>query len=468
MLTNTTIRCKLLIILLLSAGLVACNKLLDVPTPPNEIGIDAAFNDSASAVSAVTGIYNRMVLHGFFEWSGLSYFAARSADEAVSNSYLDLFARDSLLYTNTDVQSMWTQGFESLLMINTCLRGLQSTNRLSATLHRQLLGETLFCRAFVNFYLVNIWGDAIPLITSPDVDVNQTAKSVPRQQMYDQIISDLKEAQGLLTNMYPTSFSKGRPNLMAANALLARVYLYQGRYSDAITQATTVIGSNLYFPLPPPASAFVAGTKEAIWQLMPPTTTSRETVAVGDATIYLLSATSLTPQLLAAFEPGDLRRQSWVVDNIFSGATYTTANKYKRHVNNSMLLEYYTVLRLAEQYLIRAEAYTRLGQIEAAIADLNVVRARAGLPALPGSLTQQQCMSAVEHERQVELFTEWGHRWFDLKRWPGITNPNVTRADEVLGAIKPDWQPTDQWYPVPRSELQLNAFLVQNPGYPAR
>lgn len=133
-----------------------------------------------------------------------------------------------------------------------------------------------------------------------------------------------------------------------------------------------------------------------------------------------------------------------------------------------MLLEYYTVLRLAEQYLIRAEANTRLGQTQAAIDDLNVVRARVALFALPASLSQQQCMNAVEQERRVELFTEWAHRWFDLKRWPGISNPNLTRADEVLGAIKPDWQPTDQWYPVPRSELQLNAFLVQNPGYPAR
>ena len=77
-------------------------------------------------------------------------------------------------------------------------------------------------------------------------------------------------------------------------------------------------------------------------------------------------------------------------------------------------------------------------------------------------------MYAVEQERRVELFTEWGHRWFDLKRWPGIADVNKSRANEVLGAIKPDWQSTDEWYPVPRTELQLNSFLVQNPGYPAR
>lgn len=462
-------RTKLLFIyLVLFIGLGACNKLLEVQSPPTEINIDRAFNDSASALSAVSGIYNGMVLHGYFEWSGLSYFAARSADETVFKSPPDLFAADSLLYTNKDVQTMWEQGFSSLLMINTCLRGIELSDRLSATLHRQLLGEILFCRAFVNFYLVNFWGNAIPLITSPDVDINRTAPSVPQQRVYEQIISDLLQAQELLTNTYPVSYSKGRPNVMAANALLARVYLYQARYADAVAQATTVIGSNLYTPLPPPASAFVAGNKEAIWQLIPPYNTTGATEPVGDAKLYLLAANSLTPQLLAAFEQGDLRRQAWVVDNVYLGITYTTANKYKRSNSSSGTVEYYTVLRLAEQYLIRAEANTRLGNVQPAITDLNIIRARAKLPALPMTLIQQECMLAVEQERRVELFTEWGHRWFDLKRWPGISNTNITRADEVLGAIKPDWQSTDQWYPVPRSELLLNANLVQNPGYPSR
>jgi hypothetical protein len=467
--TNTAIRYPLLFILLLSTGLVGCNKLLDVPQPPKEVGIDDAFNDSITAIAVIAGIYNKMVSHGHFEWSGVSFYTARSADDALGRMpgsvFIDDFARDSLLYTSDEVLNMWEEGFSSLLTINTCIRGYQSANVLSPSLQRQLLGESFFCRAFVNFYLVNIWGDAIPLITTPDMDANRFAKSVPRQQVYDLIVADLLQAQALLTNTYAGA-GRVRPNLMAVNALLARVYLYQGRYSDAIAQSTTVIGSNLYSPLPPPDSTFLQSGKEAIWQLM---LTNNNPSSVGDAKIYLSGEASLTTQLLAVFEPGDLRRQSWVtnVRNTIYGFTVTTANKYKEK-NGAPFTGYNTVLRLAEQYLIRAEAYIRLAQTQAAIADLNIVRARAGLPALPTSLTQQQCMNAVEQERRVELFTEWGHRWFDLKRWPGITNPNGTRADEVLGAIKPDWQPTDQWYPVPRSELQLNEFLVQNPGYPTR
>jgi hypothetical protein len=466
--TYSTIRYQLLFAGLLLTGLVACNKLLDVQPPPDEIDTDQAFSDSASAVAAISGIYTNMIMHGYFECSAASYYTARSADDAVYKRSIDYFALDSLLYDNVEIRQMWTEGFNSLWTINTCISELQSTNRLSTTLHHQLLGETLFCRAFVNFYLVNCWGDALPLVTTPDVHANRTAKSVPRQQVYDQIIADLLQARELLTDVYP-GHGRVRPNLMAASALLARVYLYQNRYSDAIALATSVIGSNLYLPLPAPASVFLKDSREAIWQLMP-SVGSGVSGSVADVVLYQRIATSLTPQLLAAFEPGDLRRQAWIVNNVVSGTTYTTANKYKDKgfTGNTAPTEYYMVLRLAEQYLIRAEANARLGQTIAAIADLNVLRERASLPALPATLTPQECMLAVEHERQVELFTEWGHRWFDLKRWPGINDPNLARADEVLGAVKRDWQPTDKWYPVPRSELQVNPSLVQNQGYPGR
>lgn len=466
--TFTNTRYTFLFAGLLIAGVESCDKLLEVPLPPENTSIDQVFSDSASAVAGVSGIYNQMITNGFFEWSGVSYYTARSADDAKFNRSIDYFALDSLLYTNSEIKFMWDEGFNSLWSINTCIGGLQSANKLSASLHNQLLGELFFCRAFENFYLVNCWGDALPLITTPDLQLNRVAKSVPRQMVYDQIISDLIQAQQLLINSYAGN-GRVRPNRLAAKALLARVYLYQNRYSDAIAQATEVIASNFYLPLPTPASVFLKDSPEAIWQLMP-SIGSGVTGAVADVSLYQRLATSLTPQLLASFEPGDLRKQAWVVNNVVSGVTYITANKYKDKgfTGNTTPTEYYMVLRLAEQYLIRAEAYSRLGQTGSAIADLNVIRTRASVPPLPVSLTQQQCMSAVEQERRVELFTEWGHRWFDLKRWPGIANPNLTRADEVLGTIKRDWQSTDQWYPVPQPELQANPFLRQNPGYPER
>lgn len=464
---TTKIILPLLFLLLLSAALPCCNKILDVPAPPGQTGVAAAFGDSTSAVAAVTGIYVLMGSHGYFEWSGISYNAARSADEVVYHLGTDSFAENSLLYNNTTIRLMWQQGFYSLIAINTNISGLRASTGLSVALQHQLLGEMLFCRAFVNFYLVNLWGDAVPLVTSPDVAVNASAKSENHRQLYTQIISDLLEAQHDLSIAYPGT-ERVRPNVMAADALLARVYLYQQRYSEAITLANTVIGSNLYSPLPPLGKVFLASSQETIWQIISPYFNGPG--AVGDAYVYYYNPSSVTPQLLAAFEPGDLRRQSWITTNVSYSDTFKIPYKYKNGVfnNDSLPTEYDVVLRLAEQYLIRAEANARLGQTSAAIADLNIIRARAGLPALADTLSPMQCIKAVEQERRVELFCEWGHRWLDLKRWPGIGNASLTRADEVLGAYKSGWQPTDQYYPVPQYDLQVDPNLVQNPGYQTR
>ena len=87
-----------------------------------------------------------------------------------------------------------------------------------------------------------------------------------------------------------------------------------------------------------------------------------------------------------------------------------------------------------------------------------MVRLRAGLPLLSASLTQAQLLAAVEQERKVELFGEWGNRWFDLKR--------TNRADAVIGGQKPaTWQSTDVLYPIPGAQILANTNLTQNPGY---
>ena len=112
---------------------------------------------------------------------------------------------------------------------------------------------------------------------------------------------------------------------------------------------------------------------------------------------------------------------------------------------------------MAEQYLIRSEARIQQGNLAGGIQDLNTIRNRAGLSNF--NLTDKNSLlTAVLHERQVELFTEWGHRWFDLKRTNNATN--------VLNAVKgAGWQPFDTLYPVPQVEIQNNGRIVQNAGY---
>jgi len=169
----------------------------------------------------------------------------------------------------------------------------------------------------------------------------------------------------------------------------------------------------------------------------------------------------LSISLLNSFEPGDLRKvttgtNGWLGKNTVGGVDYYYPKKYRARTS-SPITEYDIVFRLAEQYLIRAEARVKQNKISEATLDLNMIRNRAGL--LNTTATDQTSLSlAIQHERQVEMFAEWGNRWLDLKR-TGIIN-------SVLAPTKgANWQSTDALYPIPFNEIQINVNLIQNPGY---
>jgi len=118
------------------------------------------------------------------------------------------------------------------------------------------------------------------------------------------------------------------------------------------------------------------------------------------------------------------------------------------------------VLRLAEQYLIRAEARAQQNNVGGAQSDLNTIRTRAGLPNTTAN-DKTSLLAAIIHERQVELFSEWGHRWLDLKRSGNL--------DAMMAVVAPakgaTWSSNWQWYPIPSYEIVQDPNLVQNPGY---
>jgi hypothetical protein len=141
-----------------------------------------------------------------------------------------------------------------------------------------------------------------------------------------------------------------------------------------------------------------------------------------------------------------------------NGQTYSCPYKYRIKGGTTDAAEYNVVFRLAEQYLIRAEANAHNGKINDAVADINVIRNRAGLPPVTNGIGLDSCLSIIMQERRKEFFTEWGHRWFDLKRTNRIdTELKLSKADE--------WQTHDRLYPIPLLEMQANPSLIQNDGY---
>jgi hypothetical protein len=165
---------------------------------------------------------------------------------------------------------------------------------------------------------------------------------------------------------------------------------------------------------------------------------------------------TISNSLLNSFEPDDNRKVKWISSNLVDGQSYSFPYKYKQGIDASDRGEYDMVLRLAEQYLIRAEARAEQGESDGALSDVNIIRNRAGLSGLINS-DKDSMLVSITHERQCELFAEWGHRWMDLKR--------TGQIDAVLGAEKPAWKNTSALLPIPLVELGKNPKLYQNPGY---
>ncbi|RYZ53557.1 MAG: RagB/SusD family nutrient uptake outer membrane protein [Sphingobacteriales bacterium] len=446
----------LILFLFLLAG-PSCKKFVEVPAPDDRILAEDVFASDEKALGAMTAVYGNAINGGLGLLNGLGTVSGGySADELLKYNALPVeqeFSANSLLPTNANVKMLWSTAYQNIYYVNAILEGIQGAEGLSAPVKAQLEGESRFVRALHYFYLVNYFG-RVPLVTSTDYAANSLLPRVDTATIYQQIVTDLLRAKELLPAVYATA-DRNRPNKWAASALLARAYLYQQNWAGAISESDSVIGSSLYGLQADLATVFLKNSREAIWQLSPTSGLLRETSMMRPT-----GTTTLTPQIhvtqsvLSSFEAGDRRRQKWVDSVTFQSVRYYYPSKYRN--TSSAVTEYYTVLRLAEVYLIRAEARLRSGNLPGAIQDINAIRSRAGLSGTSAA-TESAIAAAISLERQHEFFAEFGHRWLDLKRW-GTAGP-------VLAPIKAAWQPTDIYYPIPQDELLNNSALHQNPGY---
>jgi hypothetical protein len=473
---NTYMRYILSASLLLTFTLlnINCRKLIEINDPVNTITTSQSFSNDANASSAVIGVYNTLAGPNniTFSNSGATLFAGMSADELIlfyNDPEFSPFQNNNLEPTNnTLAYTFWTQTYFAIYQANAAIEGLSQSTGVSLDLRNQLLGECKFLRGFCYFYLTNLFGD-VPLVLTTNWNENATLTRTKKDDIYKQIIADLIDADKILTSGYSYSSNERiRANKWAATALLARVYLFKEDWINAELLSSKVLSNTELFNISENlTNVFQKNSQEAILQFQVSDKSFPYATKEGNTFIPFDNTSNpnyyLTSQLLESFETGDLRKQNWIDSTIFNdGVTSTTyfyPFKYKiRFGTPENIEEYYTVLRLAEQYLIRAEARANQGNIPGAIADINVIRNRAQLAHLTSTLNQSETLKAIQHERQIELFAEFGHRWLDLKR--------LNQADVVLSNIKGgNWQTTDQLYPIPLTELQRNPQLIQNPGY---
>lgn len=443
---------------------MACEGFVDTDPPGHQIVKEDVFHSDETAIAAMDGIYHIMYGATVFtsgSRSSVTAIAGFSADELeghTSDIGIMEFYQNEVTITNRANLGLWSSAYNIIYMSNAILEGLTPSEGITDTMKKQLEGEAKFIRAFTYFYLVNLYGE-VPLITTTSYKANALAARDSKNSVYTQIIQDLEEAVELLTTDYRTSM-RTSPNTYAAMALLARVYLYLEEWAKAESYATKVIQETATYQLLEDLnSVYMADSREAIWQISP--------VVRGhtnEATTFILEGhptfCSLTQNMVNAFESGDARFTHWIGSISEGTETFYYPYKYKVKDATGDPTEYSIVLRYAEQYLIRAEAQVQQNKLSGAITDLDVIRSRAGLPLISEvnpSIDQKTLLNATLQERRMEFFTEWGHRWLDLKR--------TGKVSEELSSLKPLWQTTDVIYPIPEQERLKNPNLTQNTGY---
>ncbi|MFY7652013.1 MAG: RagB/SusD family nutrient uptake outer membrane protein [Chitinophagaceae bacterium] len=453
---KTIINCLMLGVVVLAA----CNKKLDIK-PFQSIDQETALSSEKDVVVTLVGAYD-----------GLQSTAALGGDimlmnELIGNNddirFTGTFAglsdawRLEMVADNTFALGIWTQAYNTINRCNNVLSGLDKVTSSTATRNR-IEGEALFIRSTLYFELVRLfgktWGDGnnatnpgVPLVLTKTTGITD-ADYRPRnsvQEVYQQVITDLTRAESLLPNTNTIFAAKN-----AAAAVLSRVYLQQGDYANARDAANRIIASGrnpLAATFPGLWFTFMtnAGNSPAEYIFSMRVTTQDGTNGLNTyfgtnagAGTAGRSDCKINNSHLAKYETGDARRYFITL----SGANYT-----RKHLDRFGNVPY---VRTAEMLLTRAEANFRLGTSTGAtpLADVNTVRARAGLAPLT-SVT----LDDILKERYLETAFE-GNRLHDVKRLRG-----------TIGTAANAWNNPKLILPIPLREMDVNKNLVQNQGY---
>ena len=419
--------------------IVSCTNDLD-QAPPNIA--------SSDSLTDFTGVLNAAY---FYQHAGVTPFAVMGdfrADNALMEEEpfptFDRFTNELVVMEDQFFGPFYTGMYRSILSANTVIEN--STNATQ-------VGEAQFLRALSYFKLVRAFGDVpINLSGSPSVTDNSILARQPVATVYSQIISDLQAAMAALD----TESNNGRASQLAAQGMLGKVYMQLGDFGNAETNLAAVVNGA--------ASAGIALqddfanifgvdndlNSEIIYATQVSSSISDEygfsefwSWSGGLDTKSLLP---LDPSLVAAFDasPGDLRRDVTINVETMSSPKFPQTGGPDHD---------WIELRLADAILLYAEALNENGNASGALAQLDVIRARAGLSNSTAS-GQAEIRQAIANERRLELAFE-GQRWFDL-----------VRTGTVDAAVGQSVNPNFHIFPIPLSEV-LASFgtITQNPGY---
>ena len=407
-----------------------------------EIGLYSAFRNIAPATVIAGDFTADMLIHN-----------------GTFSQYRELGTKQ-ISSANASVAALWGAIYNTVYIANFILERLPDVEGVPTAQRNQVMGTAHFLRGYAYFIALYSFG-GVPEVTTTDIETNRNIPRATESEILTLIEDDYNEA---LSTVPGQPVNAGYVGKFAVSAALARFHLYQGNWTEAQQFATDVIDSEEY-ELELDFSSIVEEdfTSEAILEVGytladdPGTSGNfglnnlfvgrREIIPSNQVVVALATSESGDRFSSMNFDLANLSGN----DNGWSVAKYGTADADNNNV---------VVFRLAEMYLIRAEARTQLENVtglNSAQTDINALRTRANAPTI-GSVSKSQMLRLIEEERRYELAFE-GHRWYDLVR--------TGRAQEVMSAFSVNWRSDYERWPIPQREIQNNPALVgnQNPGY---
>jgi hypothetical protein len=438
--------------LLLLIGFSSCEKVLHVD-PRSSISDQQTITDKGSSETAIRAVYD--AARGYYgtSFQSIAYLSGDNVQWTGSQSQVQEFINHKVNPENSTISGVWNGIYSTINRANHVISKVPAlTDQLLTTaLKDQITGEAYFIRALAYFDLARTWGGA-PIITKPTLaatDNRGIAKST-QLEVFGQALADLETAETLL----PLTTDRFRATRKTVWALKSRYYLYQKNWVKAEEFADKIISDATNYELLAPYNSFFfpenkRGTRESIFefyyssnetnghrgQWQPQANGGTRQWAPNDAFVALVN----NPEI------GGTRSALVAKDN----QNRWFGNLYYRSPGTDPTY----VIRIAELYLIRAEARAQQGgsKLAGAVTDLNAVRTRSALQSTPAQ-SQADILLAIENERRFEFAFE-AHRWFDLVR--------TGRAAAVLNVTDPN----RLLMPIPIDQIQADKVLIQNPGY---
>ncbi|WMN07490.1 RagB/SusD family nutrient uptake outer membrane protein [Marivirga arenosa] len=431
--------------------ITSCESFLE-ETPVNIITTDQVIVDAESAETAVLGIYSRLQIgDGGYGNHNINLPGVASDEMVHSGSFPTIAEIDdnSMSSNNATTDEIWEEHYTGIFQSNNVLEILDQNPDLPGFTEGSratIIGQARFLRALFHFNLVNMYGD-VPLATTTDLETLSSISRTNSSEVISFVISEARQAASELENAELGNDVQYRANFWAAKALEARALLYSGDVSAAGSVANEIIESGEFSLADNYSDLFQPGSvtnDEIIFSIFFSNADQN-----GNAFQHLPSGRfeyAVSPQLQAAlFADENDSRADLIALNEGDALGRYHFNKYTDIGTGT---DGVIVFRLAEMYLIRAEA--NLGTA-AAVADINTLRARAGAAPISNAT-----LDAVLNERFVELYAE-GHRWFDLIR--------TNNAVPVMSGINSGFTIDDTLFPVPNRDILQNPNLSQNSGY---